>query len=347
MNENNYIEEIIVRYLLDEATAEELIALEQWINASSENKSYFFQLKNISDDCRSPIFSEKEKNTSWQKMYDRLKKKSAKAPAAEVRKLPKQVYVFLKYVAMIVALFSLGWLVNEYVQDKDDMYNTNGPVYNEIKVEKGGRGNALLLTDGTKVTLNAATTFRYPTHFSKTDRTVYLDGEARFEVSKETDKPFIIKLKNQDITVLGTTFIVDAYHDENYSIVTLLSGQISLESYNENGESMSHMFLKPNQQAVSDNLTGSVSIQNVSLSLAETWTEGKYKFKNEPLSSIVKRLEKYYDVNIHLESEKLKSTKYTGTFSLDQEIGDVLQIINDKKMFEIKQVGKEIFIINK
>lgn len=102
-------------------------------------------------------------------------------------------------------------------------------VYNEIHVRKGGRANTVFLSDGSKVILNAATTFRYPTSFNGKNRQVYLDGEAYFEVSKDVEKPFVVKLKKQEITVLGTTFNVQAYAHEPYSEVTLLTGQILLK----------------------------------------------------------------------------------------------------------------------
>ena len=139
-------------------------------------------------------------------------------------------------------------------------------MYNEIHVRKGGRANTVFLSDGSKVILNAATTFRYPTSFNGKNRQVYLDGEAYFEVSKDVEKPFVVKLKKQEITVLGTTFNVQAYAHEPYSEVTLLTGQILLEAFNERGESMSRMYLKPDQKALSDNSTGSVSLQEGTIS---------------------------------------------------------------------------------
>lgn len=205
----------------------------------------------------------------------------------------------------------------------------------------------MLLSDGSKVILNAATTFRYPTSFDGKNRQVYLDGEAYFEISKNSEKPFVVKLKKQEITVLGTTFNVQAYGHESYSEVTLLTGRILLEAFNERGESMSCMYLKPDQKALSDNSTGSVSLQDVNASLSNAWINGEYKFKDEPLASIVKRLENYYNVKIHLEDKRLEKIRYTGTFSLDQDILDVFRIIDYEKQLIFKRVEKEIFITSK
>lgn len=220
-------------------------------------------------------------------------------------------------------------------------------LYNEIHVRKGGRANTVILSDGTKVVLNAATTFKYPTSFNGKNRQVYLDGEAYFEVTKNEEKPFVVKLNKQDITVLGTTFNVQAYENESYSVVTLLSGRIMLEAFNEFSESTGRMFMKPNQCALADNESGSISLSEVNASLTNAWINGEYKFKDEPLSSIVKRLENYYDVRIHLDDPRLEQIRYTGTFSLDQDILDVFRIIDYEKQFVFKRIKKDIFIISK
>jgi ferric-dicitrate binding protein FerR (iron transport regulator) len=348
MSENNHIEELIVRCFLGEINETELRELEIWIMESPENRNYFFELKKISDLGRRSIWSEREKEYSWQRMYNRL------AAGAEQKELVLPVRAsgyrlsWIRYAVIALIALSIGWGVSEWFSsDTESLSAQVEPVYNEIKIERGGRGNTILLSDGSKVTLNAGTVFRYPTGFSSVDRIVYLDGEAYFDIVKDEAKPFVVKLKKQDITVLGTSFNVNAYSDENYSIVTLISGKVSLESYNEAGEPMSKMFLKPSQRAVSDNHTGSVSLESTDSSLAYTWTEGKYRFKDEPLSLITRRLEKYYDVRVHIEEESLKQIRFTGTFSLGQDIKEVLQVLDHEKRYTVKRVEKEIFIIKK
>lgn len=345
MSENNYIEELIIRYFLEDINEDELHELESWIMETPDNKAHFFDLKKISDSSHRAMWAEAEKEASWQRMIKRMGIAGNQEDIQSPVNRNLQLRPWIKYVAVILIALTTGWYIHEFTfnEGRSTLALTE-PVYNEIKIEKGGRGNALILSDGSKVTLNAGSTFRYPTNFIANNRTVYLDGEAYFEVAKNEERPFIVKLKKQDITVLGTSFNVEAFGDENYSIVTLLSGNVSLQSYNEVGELMSKMFLKPNQRAVSDNLSGSVSLENIHDSLAEAWTQGKYKFKDEPLSSIAGRLEKYYDVKIHIETEPLKQLKYTGTFSLDQDIQDILNIMDQEKRYKVKREGKEIFI---
>lgn len=340
------IEELIIRYLQQDIKEEEMRELETWLQQSPENKAHLFQLKNIYDSRKYVRLSEK-KELGWQKMYVRLNEKPEQNMAIILSGQNRILSSAWKYAAVILVALSVGWMIGEYGIKNIQSSTLQALAYNEIKVEKGSRVNTLILSDGSKVILNAATTFKYPTSFSANKREVYLDGEAYFEVAKDVSKPFIVKLKQQNIMVLGTSFNVEAYSDESYSITTLISGSISLEAFNEKGESMSRMFLKPNQRAVSDNQSGSVSLEKINISLAEAWTKGKYKFKDEPLSSIAKRLEKYYNVQVKIESESLGQMKYTGTFSLNQDLQDVLRILDHEKQYSIKRVENEIFISKK
>lgn len=349
MSEKYNIEELIIRFLQQDINEEELRYLKSWMEEDEEHKSYFFELKGISDSSRRSLFSKEEVNEiSWQKMLARINKYQKKDPSFDKSRIRDLRFSCVKYAAIIIFAIGAGWGIHEF-QGKIQQSNLaeKDVLYNEIHVQKGGRANTILLSDGSKVILNAATTFRYPTSFNGKNRQVYLNGEAYFEVSKNSEKPFVVKLKKQEITVVGTTFNVQAYGHESYSEVTLLTGRILLEAFNERGESMSRMYLKPDQKALSDNSTGSVSLQEVNASLSNAWINGEYKFKDEPLASIVKRLENYYNVKIHLDDKRLEKIKYTGTFSLDQDILDVFRIIDYEKQFTFKRVKKDIFITSK
>ena len=349
MSEKYNIEELIIRFLQQDINEEELRYLESWLEEDAEHKSYFFGLKSISDSSRRSFFSKEEVNeASWQRMLARIDKHQEKDPSLGKSRIHSLWFSLVKYVAIAILAVGLGWGVHEFYGNAESFYwAEENVVYNEIHVQKGGRANTVILSDGSKVVLNAATTLRYPTSFNGEKRQVYLDGEAYFEVSKNEEKPFVVKLNKQEITVLGTAFNIQAYENESYSVVTLLSGRVMLEAFNELGESTGRMFLKPNQRALSDNESGSVSLHDVNSSLANAWINGEYKFKDEPLSSIFKRLENYYNVRIHLDDPRLEQIRYTGTFSLDQDIQDVFRIIDYEKKFAFKQVKRDIFITKK
>lgn len=273
----------------------------------------------------------------WERLFSSIEKKTISK--MKTRRLFLQ---YMKYAAAV--LLGIGISLSTLYLTNQENLSTVG---NYKLVTSKGEKSYLQLPDGTRVWLNSCTTLEYAENYGHSNRSIYLDGEAYFEVSKNSEKPFVVKLKKQEITVLGTIFNVQAYGHESYSEVTLLTGRILLEAFNERGESMSRMYLKPDQKALSDNSTGSVSLQEVNASLSNAWINGEYKFKDEPLASIVKRLENYYNVNIHLDDKRLEKIRYTGTFSLDQDILDVFRIIDYEKQFTFKRVKKDIFITSK
>ncbi len=343
MPEKISIEELIIRYLSKDIREKELKELYVWIQDSEENKRQFFKLKNIHDSFqKAQLMDENEIEDSWNRMCSKINLPN-NLPDTYRRK--KTIYkALIQYAAVILITFTIGWSIGKWKATDMQLSSIEEITFNEINVEKGGKPNTLILSDGSKVKLNAATIFRYPTSFSDQKREVFLNGEAFFEVAGNEQKPFVVNLKQQSITVLGTEFNVEAYHESTYSIITLLSGKISLETFNKKGEAISQLMLRPNQKVFFNFEDETVSLENVDASLSNVWINGEYKFKDEPLLLIVKRLEKYYDVNIHLEDENLKKIRYTGTFSLNQSIRDVLHIINYERQFVYKKTGKDVFI---
>lgn len=353
MSETRNIEEWIVRYLQQEIGENELQQLEAWLEEDPANKAYFFQLKRIDDLKRYPLFAdEKEKEAGWKRMAERMERAEraeSKQPSRSFcsRQMLSAAWRSVgRYVAVGCMILAVGWGISEYRVQRLALAPEAVPSVriNEIRVPQGGGANTLILSDGSKVVLNASSVFRYPATFDNDRREVYLEGEAYFEVTHDPQKPFVVKLRKQHITVLGTTFNIEAYNDCSYTLTTLLTGSIRLEAFDEEGKAMSRMLLSPNQQACSDNRTGAVSLRNIDASLANAWTHNEYKFKNESLESIFRKLEHRYDVRIFLENDSLKQIRYTGTFSYDQDILEVLNIVNYEKQFVFKRAGKNIFI---
>lgn len=363
MTEKQPIESLIVRYLEEEITEDDLRVLETWLARSPDNRNLFFQLKSLYDMRHRPTHAtDADKEAVWQRMLHRMEREEpqgASSPTVKLwkparRRVPGAGYgasrrgaLFLKYAALAILLFSLGWGASRYEwrQAETPRAGAVAPSFNEIRVEKGSRANTLILSDGSKVILNAGTTFRYPEGFNRAcAREVYLDGEAYFEVARDTLRPFRVKLQGQTITVLGTRFNVEAYSGQPYSVTTLLSGSIALETFDDTGKARSCTLLKPNERACSDNHTGVITLESADPTLARAWINGEYKFKNEPLESIIHKLEKAYDVSICLDDDTLKQIRYTGTFSYRQDIREVLRIINYEKRFIFKQTGKNIFL---
>ncbi|HJT74501.1 MAG TPA: FecR domain-containing protein [Chitinophaga sp.] len=200
-------------------------------------------------------------------------------------------------------------------QDEDAL-----PMINTVSTPRGGKHH-LVLADGTHVWLNAASSITYPVTFNSREREVEITGEAYFEVAQHATQPFRVVCKGQRIEVLGTHFNVNAYPDEPVIKTTLLQGAVRVIA--DSGESA---VLKPGQQAVLDNLQH-VKVSSVVPEVAIDWKEGDFIFKNETLPDIMRKVSRWYDVDVdygHYNNSKLT---FSGEVSRSRNLSVVLKML--------------------
>lgn len=161
-------------------------------------------------------------------------------------------------------------------------------IFNELKTPKGG-GYNLNLADGTQVWLNAGSSLKFPVSFSDSTRHVYLEGEAYFEVS-HNGKPFIVSSGSMNIRVLGTSFNVLAYPDEQEIVTTLIEGKVKIELSGNDESASSSRILSPDDQATVNRAESDIVISQVITSQYTSWIDGKFEFNNEDLEIVMKRL---------------------------------------------------------
>ncbi|NML38682.1 DUF4974 domain-containing protein [Chitinophaga sp. G-6-1-13] len=167
--------------------------------------------------------------------------------------------------------------------------------YNLLAVPRGGQFN-VVLPDGSRVWLNAASSLRYPTAFPADNRTVEIKGQAYFEIKPIPGQPFIVKVNNTEVQVLGTSFDIMAYADEPVTRTTLIQGAVKVKSGDNEG------YLRPGQAAVVNNGTGSLSVQPADLWETTAWRTGFFNFENASLGSILRQLSRWYDVEADYQS---------------------------------------------
>lgn len=229
---------------------------------------------------------------------------------------PKQMqrYLFPYWRAAAVALLIISAGILFYSQRT--LHNSLEQVeisFAEHIVPKGKRLN-LSLSDGSQVWLNAETKFRYPEKFASGLREVYLEGEAFFEISKDPSRPFKIHSGKLTTTVLGTSFNIKSYGTDDVNEVAVITGKVSVmqtDNYNRSSELM----LQPGQKAVLTKSTGNLSKELFTdVSYYTSWRNGKLVFENTPIANVLSSLERYYDIEIDLESDALQSCRVTATF---------------------------------
>lgn len=208
-----------------------------------------------------------------------------------------------------------------------------------------GRRTQLYLQDGTKVWLNAGSKLVYPSVFNQKKRTVYLEGEAAFDVAHDKQHPFIVKSKDQEIEVLGTVFNVSSYADEPQVKTALKSGSVQIH-YHEDGllAGKESVTIKPGTIASynKEQLTMAVAEGDVTNSFL--WIDGLIVFKNDDLTYIVNRLSRYYNVPIEVSNPDKKSITFSGYLDLKTTVEEVLDVISESASFSYTNEKGKIII---
>lgn len=209
-------------------------------------------------------------------------------------------------------------------------------IYNTINIPRGGQ-YSLSLPDGSKVWLNAATSFRFPTQMNGKERIVELDGEAYFEVAK-SKQPFLVKVRDMQVEVLGTHFNIMAYKDEANINTTLLEGKVKLSS------GTSEVILKPGQQGLYTQAAGfKVRIADTDQVLA--WKNGYFNFNDEELVSVMRKISRWYNVDIQYNNKNSKLS-YMGIISRSKNVSDVLNMLSLTGTVQFKIEDRHITVIN-
>lgn len=289
--------ETLYRFFAGSASKVEKEAIRQWVEEDPTHRQRLLKERAFYDALM---------------LADEKKVMAACRPVYKFRKLVQQS---MKWAAVILVTF-----ISSYM-----LFNFNSGSFSEatntITVPLGQRVN-LSLSDGTKVCLNAGSTFTYPALFAGNSRKVKLDGEAFFEVSPNKEKPFIVHTDVCDVEVLGTKFNVDAYNKENTFSAALMEGRIVVKN---NAFPSNVIHLTPNNKVTLSD--GKLKISNISDYDIYRWKEGLICFKGLNFIDLMKRIEKYYGVDIVIENQSLSKHSFSGKFRISDGIENLLRVL--------------------
>lgn len=247
------------------------------------------------------------------------------ANGSTVRLLPEMKEKFQEGVAEIaVAGNSIDYSVRR--SDTATLYNT-------IRTPLGGE-YVVVLADGTEVWLNAMSQLTYPVNFQGNERKVVLNGEAYFKVKRDTCRPFYVDFKGIQVKVLGTTFNVKAYADEDQWQTTLCTGRVSLMEMNRKAP----VVLEPGKQAFYNKNTRRIEIKEVETDLYTAWTKGEFRFDNTPVEEIFDVLKRWYKIEVFYQNNQVRHEVFTGKlprFSSLEKILNIMENVSDIR-FELK-----------
>lgn len=222
----------------------------------------------------------------------------------------------------------------------DDKITSELPEYNTLVVPAGAEYR-LLLSDGTRVYLNAASELRYPTRFTPEKREVFLKGEAYFEVSRDTSRRFIVRTTGMNIMVYGTSFDVNAYEDNREVSATLTSGKIKAVCREREYD------LLPGQQVRYNATTGETKVEKVCTEMYTCWKDGYYYFEAIRLEDIMLTLSRWYDIAALFVQPELKEIEFTGRLRRYEEVEQLFRKFEQTRNIRFQRKGNSVIISGK
>ena len=216
-------------------------------------------------------------------------------------------------------------------------------VMNQLVIPYGNQSR-IVLSDNTVVWLNAGSRLVYPTQFNGKTREVLLFGEGYFEVTKNPEKPFIVKTSNLDIRVLGTKFNISTYAEDNVIQTVLKEGSVAVRR-NGAGLFEKDIIMKPNQMASFDKTTNQSKIQEVDANYYTLWTKGLISFDEIDFVRVTKKLERFYNISINFSDPQKEIIRISGKLDLKRNRKEVMEYLEKVSSSSFEQVNENQYTI--
>lgn len=249
----------------------------------------------------------------WERLFSSIEKKTISK--MKTRGLFLQ---YMKYAAAVVLGIGIS-LSTLYLTNQENL----STVGNYKLVTSKGEKSYLQLPDGTKAWLNSCTTLEYAENYGHSNRSIYLDGEAYFEVAKNKDLPFVVKANGIDVKAIGTAFNVSAYMEDSQLTTTLFNGKVAVQPTLTKQE----VLLEPNQVAVYDKSRNKIEVVPYDKKLFAQWRGGFLSFEMMYLQDITKLLERNYNVVFRYENQGIKKLRFSGSFRNNEDLSEILNVI--------------------
>ncbi len=295
----------VINFLEGNPTKKDWIELKEWLK-NTDNKKELEEYEGIWN--ATEIIKNKRNlniDDSWEKLENKLNFKSKNK--VKFLNLP-----IVKIAAIIIISFGLGIFINSITTN----YKAGliSEINTKISTPLGSKTN-LTLPDGSKVWLNSVSSIQYSNNFIQNTREVTIEGEAYFEVTKNKNIPFIVQTSHINIKVHGTSFNVKSFKNDNIIEATLVEG--SIEILGKTRKSGKSIFLEPNYKACYNKENNKLQVKNVEseIALYTAWRNNQLIFKNEPLESLILKLERWYGLNIEVKNSDLLQLRFSGSFT--------------------------------
>lgn len=310
------------KYFFGELTEEEKRELFQELEKDETMKREFAEMQNIVG--LSGLLPREDDSLKGERNLEALM-------SCQEKKLKrKRVFQIIRYAASAAAMIAVTWMLAWYM-----FVGSETPSFTEITVPKGQRVH-LILPDGSEAWLSSLSTLKWPSVFSSDARTVELNGEGFFTVTKDASRPFTVQTKKYDVRVLGTEFNVYAYSSSEKFETDLLSGKVRVSSNDDPKEIVN---LLPNEKV---SLVDGKLIKSSSSSFGgkQYREQGIYDFEELTLGEVLERLEQWYDITFTVDDPSLMSKIISGKFRQSDQIETILKAISRADLFKYKIVSQ-------
>lgn len=297
---------------LDPTERESLLA---WSKASPENKKAFEEALLVWETSQKLPAIEVDENQAWQRLQNNLQTANSEQTSSK----PNSGFGWWMRIAaaLIIGLSAAGYF---FLSESADGYQ-------EMIVADQAMTNAdreVVLADGTRVWLNKNSKLAYPSEFDGDQRIVRLEGEAFFDVARDPSKPFIIETASSETQVLGTSFNVRAYPQEEAVEVVVATGKVALR---EAGNSDNEVRLTPSEKGVFNTRTETLIKRINEDQNFLSWRNNLLEYDNTDLAMVTRSLERHFNVSVELDEEEVTVCRFTASFS-KPKLQDVLDVLS-------------------
>lgn len=332
----------IQRYLSGDCTPDERRQTEQWMNEDPDNEKLVYELRKILELAPKERF-EVNVDHAWKQFREhqmkqpRLKKMRYRSS----RKADWKTILFRAAAVFFLATF-VGFFIWQFSISSQQLKKEPTVTIRNVATQRGTT-KKVTFSDGTTVTLNAASSLRFPEKFKKVKREVYLQGEAYFSVASNKSRPFIVHTSNAVVKVLGTEFDVQSWKGSKKTVVGVREGKVEVINSDSLAQQFSRVFLT-NGQAVTVKEGQISDLRTINVDNMALWRSGGLYFNHTPFAKAVKQIERQYDIDIKIQRTRLKKVPFTGTFKR-AGLDEVLNVVATS--MGIRYVRKDSAIVFK
>ncbi|MBN2520100.1 MAG: FecR domain-containing protein [Bacteroidales bacterium] len=328
--DNNINWDLIAKQLSGEASEEENKIVNNWITESEENEKSYAEIKNSWNIIG---LADIENEIDVSGALNKVKSKIAIQP---------RIIHLTRYIRIAAAV-----LIAVFLGTGIYYYSVNYNQYAEINT-KTEQNMVKTLDDGTIVYLNANSKLKYPKKFEKNNREIELTGEAFFEVEPDKNRPFIINTGNSKITVLGTSFNVNAYSSAENTVVTVNTGKVQFSKTNILGKTTENIILEKGQKGILNKSLNQIKADKIANENHLAWRTKIMTFNETPMCEVKQTLESVYQIPVIIEDEEIKNLKFTTSTGFNgDDIKTVIHVIERTlNIYSEFNDGKIIFTLD-